>query len=280
MKKRKINLFKKSKPFIFYEMMSLISASVAFVSASGLLNGWWQTVLISIGTGLFTSAIVSFSFWKIQKECEKRIADKRRNDFMKQFKILAYSIVQSKSINMFPCQNLTLDLCDYVKNQHRWFHNYWKRIDVNNYTENETALRTEQMTSFINNHAIKLKLLFDERVTWGEGNFSEWQLSELKGLYGYFCESKYYIENKNYKSAFLSFAWFFEIFMRIVTQDEFDELKHFNLIKFMYDELGNLSISEEEFDKKEPMIKFAKDFNKIRHENNKNLYGVKANGQT
>lgn len=260
--------------FIIGEMCILISISIAFISASALVNDWCQALFISIGTGLLASAIVSFAFWEIQRESEKRIACKRRSDFMEQFKILAYNIIHD--INWSCGQSTLLSLNDYIKSQHRWFHEYYKKIVAENAAEDETDLRIKQMTQFIKEYTRDLQSAFDARVVWEDGNFSEWQLKELKGLYNEFCDCKDYQESKNYQSAFLSFAWFLEIFKRIMTEDSFDELKYFDLMQFSYDDVGQLTIIDDKFDEKEIMFKFAKNFNQIRHDNYKKYYGKNA----
>jgi len=147
MKKRKKNPFKKPIPFIIYEIICLIGLSLSLILISELLEGWWQTLLISLGTGVLASAIVSFAFWEIQRESEKRIAYKRRGDFMEQFKVLAYNIIHN--INWSCGQSALLSLNDYIKIQHRWFHEYYKKIVAENVNKEEADLRIKQMVQFI-----------------------------------------------------------------------------------------------------------------------------------
>ena len=270
MKRRNRNEVKVSGSFI---IVSLIAEGVAIglSIASALTEGVIQSIFIGLTTGIMSSAVVSFAVWAMQKDQERVKANNCRRDFMMQFKILSYKLINN--VNMAQNQDTKLSLKDYIKLQHRWFHDYYKRIVAENTTESETELRIKQITQFIEKYERNLRSIFESRIIWEDGNFSDWQLKELKDLYEEFCDCKDYIERNNYKYAFLSFASFLEIFKRVMTEDSFNELEYFNLMQFNYNENGTLTINEEEFNDQEKMFKFAKDFNKIRMENYKKYYG-------
>lgn len=274
MKKRKKKLFKKQTPFIVYEIVSLVLLSLVLISTSSLLEGWWQTLLISLGTGVLASAIVSYAFWKIQKESENRISKQKRALFMYDAKICFYNLIGC--IDFVRSKSCEYSLEEYIKNQHRWFHEYYKKLIADNEDKAETELRIKQLDNFIEEMDIQLCSLFESNATWKEGNFDEWQLSELRSLFKVYNETKIYFSKNNYKQAFLSFAEFLEVFKRVLTGNKFEELHDFTLITFSYDENGNLTMNEEDFEEQESFFKFAKNFNRIRHENYIKYYGKNA----
>lgn len=271
MKKRKKNPFKKPIPFIIYEIICLIGLSLSLILISELLEGWWQTLLISLGTGVLASAIVSFAFWKVQKDSELRIAKQKRALFMYDAKICFYNLIGS--IDFAPNVSCECTLEEYIKNQHRWFHEYYKKLVADNEDKAETELRIKRLNNFIEDFDMQFCSLFESNATWKEGNFDEWQLSELRSLIKDYNETKIYFGKDNYKQAFLSFAEFLEVFKRIITDNKFEELRNFTLISFSYDENGKLTVNEEDFEEQESFFKFAKNFNQIRRENYKKYYG-------
>ncbi len=66
---------------------------------------------------------------------------------MHEFKILYRNVIYS--INFDYSKKAILDLDSYVKKQYRWYHEYYKRIVANNFTEVETMVRIEGITKFI-----------------------------------------------------------------------------------------------------------------------------------
>ncbi len=58
---------------------------------------------------------------------------------------------------------------------------------------------------------------------------------------------------------------------------EFLELSNFNLLKFEYDENGNMSIHESAFEEKEPDFKFAGEFQEVRQQNYIKYYSKQQN---
>lgn len=264
----------KERSFIICEMSILISISLAFISVSWLVNNWCQALFISIGTGLLASAIVSYAFWKIQKESENRIAKQKRALFMYDAKICFYNLIGS--IDFATNVSCECSLEEYIKNQHRWFHEYYKKLVADNEDKAETELRIKQLNNFIEDIDMQFCSLFESNATWKEGNFDEWQISELRSLFKDYNETKIYFNKNNYKQAFLCFAEFLEVFKRVMSGNKFEELRNFTLITFSYDENGELTVNEEDFEKQESFFKFAKSFNRIRHENYIKYYGKNA----
>ncbi|MGN0805761.1 MAG: hypothetical protein ACI4MC_01875, partial [Candidatus Coproplasma sp.] len=242
MKKRMKKLNKKPKPFIFYESLSLVSLSISLIALSSIFDdgSWWQTLFISLGTGVIASAIVSLAFWVIQRENEKRTACKRRFEFMGQFKILSYNILHDINYSQFNGEELSLN--EFIKAQHRWFHEYYKRMVANNTEDYETELRVKQITLFVKIYHRKFISIFENRVVWEDGDFSEHQLEELKKMYNEFYDVIDFLNNKDYMQAFLSMASFLETFKRIMTEDGFKELLNFDLMRFNYDKSGHMNI--------------------------------------
>lgn len=276
MKKRR-NQHKKRDSLLAIEMLSLVGIAIIAINLSLQQTGWLQNLLIGIGTGLLTSAIVSFTFWFIQKINEDTVAVKLRRNFIEQFKIFAFQLLGG--INMTPCQNKTLSLNEYIKLQHRWFHEYYKKLIADNGNDAETELRENQIKKFIKEYTVDIDLLFRPTENWKEGDFSDNQVYELNGLYGEVYKCKYYSKNQQNMSSFLAFASFLEILKRILCDDNFVELQNFTLLKFKYDETGKMQLVDEEFNNKEILFKFAKEFNMIRTKNYKKYYGKKIENQ-
>lgn len=265
---KKLNIWQTA--FIFGTIV-LAGISICLISISSQYEGFTQTLLVSIGTGLLSSAIVSFAFWVIQHIVDVRKKEKQRYLFMKQIRILFYNMLYD--INWSPLNDTTLELNEYIKAQHRWFHDYYKRLVADNGSDSETNQRIKQIKKFNETYSLKMKNIFDGRVVWEESNFTDWQLSELSSLYDDFCECVDYIAQNEFQCAFLFFASFLEVLMRILCKDKFVELNNFACLKYVYDSNGKLKRIDDEFYEKEPDFKFAKDFNAIRYSNYRKYYG-------
>jgi len=247
--------------FIVFGAVELIKNSLRY-------EGWLQNLLLSLGTGAAMSALVSLVFYFNDKLIKKRERLHNRITFMKDFKNLYYHII--RIINFDSETDSTLDLETYVKKQHRWFHEYYKRIYAKSGTDAETQQRIQQLNNFITHIATDISNCFEYNHTWKNGEYSEWQYSELQHFYIGLKNIELYLNQNDYSSAFLEFAEFLERVKRI--SSEFIELENFQLLSFRYDEKTNLKIDQSRFEEKEPFFKFAREFNDIRSNNYKKYY--------
>lgn len=275
MKEKKVKKVKIKDEYLLSEIKSICIFYVLFFLAVVLIHigicmkdSTCQNLFLGLGTGATTSALVSLVFYLNDKEIKKRERLKARKTFMEDFKILFHNIVYS--IDYDTRNNETISLEEYIKDQHRWYHEYYKRMVANNIDEKETADRINSLKEFISDNIIRFQQCFEYDTSWKNGEFSDWQRKEITQIYLGFKDSQTYLENKQYKSAFLEFAYFLEVIKRLST--EFVELNNFNLLTFSYDTKGLLTIQKEKFEEKETTFKFAREFNEIRQRNYKKYY--------
>lgn len=248
-----------------------IFAIVLIVVSFYIKEPWTQSFLLSLGTGAAMSALVSWVFFlhdKLAKKCEKIDA---RAAFMRDFKILYHNMIYAMDFD--EKSSVTMNADQYIKNQHRWYHEYYKRIVAGSDTQEETTARIKQMQSFMNKMKIKFCECFEYNSNWKNGDFRDWQYQEINGFYTSFKKTEEFVNVHNYAFAFLQFSFFLEYIKRMC--GEFVELKNFNLLSFTYDSLGNVKIDRDKFEDKEPMFKFAREFNEIRENNYREHYAEK-----
>lgn len=274
MKEKKAKKVKNKDEYLLSEMKSIcIFWGLFFLAVILMLIGVFtkdttQILFLGLGTGATTSALVSLVFYLNDKEIKKRERLKARKTFMEDFKILFRNMIYSISYDARI--NETISLEEYIKDQHRWYHEYYKRMVANNIDEKETADRINSLKEFISDNLIRFQQCFEYDTNWKNGEFTDWQREELTNIYLEFKDSQTYLENKQYRSAFLEFAFFLETTKRLST--EFIELSNFNLLTFSYDTKGLLTIQTEKFEEKETTFKFAREFNEIRQRNYKKYY--------
>ncbi len=229
---------------------------------------WTQSLFLSLGTGAAMSALVSWVFYINDKIVKKRNRLNARIAFMNDFKILYFRIINN--IDFAKETKGTVDLETYVKKQHRWYHEYYKRIVAESDTKEETAIRRMQLQLFVNSVKTKLYECFEYNPNWRNGAYSEWQHKEIMYVFTAFKNIEIYMDTQDDRSAFLAFAFFLECIKRM--SKEFVELNTFRRLSFTYDSEGKRKANTEEFEAKEPMFKFAREFNEIRNKNYKKYY--------
>ena len=283
MKKLKVcfNLLKiaiaESKTALIIIMLFTVSA-ILMILGFGCTDNRVQSLLIGLGTGAFTSAIVSIVFNVISKEkyqknqleTQKRI----RKTLMDDFRVFFYNVVFL--IDYTPEKDKIFELDVYIKNQHRWFHEYYKQMVAENIEEAETKKRVDQIEEFMSYTLSSFQQCFEYNSMWKDGNYTDWQKRELSQLYSDYKSTQICLQNKRYQRAFLEFSSFLEILKRLV--EKFDELSNFRLLKFSYDSEGELTVQTEAFEEKEPFFKFAREFNEIRESNYKKYYAKDNTG--
>ncbi|MBR6633526.1 MAG: hypothetical protein IKL05_04390 [Clostridia bacterium] len=243
--------------------VGLALLSWALLNGSLICEGWQRDLLMGLGTGAGTSALVSLVFYLNDKQIKKRESLNQRIAFMHEFRFLYWNVITS--INFDKCNGVVLSLEDYVKRQHRWYHEYYKRTVAKSATEEETRLRIERLKEFIASSIARFQELFEYDSAWKNGDYTSWQKTELSGLYVEFKNVRIFLDCNDYESAILEFAYLLERIKRMAS--EFTELKSFELLRFEYDENGSLHIDVSLFEEKEVDFKFAREFNEIRRSN-------------
>ena len=277
-KKGKLKMTASNKKLL-WDFVSVGMGALLIILAGKLIQAslyikdqWTQSLFLSLGTGAAMSALVSWIFYINDKLVKKRERLDARIVFMDDFKFLYNNII--KSINFDKKTSVTIDAENYIKNQHRWYHEYYKRIVANSDTEEETATRIKQLWSFMDSTKIKFCECFEYNSNWKNGEYSERQRKEITYIFSSYRNIESYIESEDYIPAFFEFSYFLECIKRM--SKEFVELSNFNLLSFTYDDLGNLRINTDKFEANEPMFKFAREFNDIRNQNYKKYYSEKS----
>lgn len=249
------------KSIALFAFLAIIASVLILISVKYV--GWLQNLFLGLGTGAATSALVSIVFYLNDKQIKIREQINCRDIFMYEFKILYRNIIYS--INFDYSKGATLDFETYVKKQHRWYHEYYKRMIADNYTDIETKARKECLEEFVSLNLPRFEQIFEYSSEWKKGNYTSWQKTELLNFYNEFKSIQIHLERNNYKASFFEFSYLLERIKRLC--GEFLELRNFNFLKFEYDNKGNMRIEDTIFEEKEPDFKFAREFQDIRNKN-------------
>ena len=252
--------------------IGLFLAAWLLITLSFYCDGWHQNLLLGLGTGAATSAIVSYVFYSNDKQAKKREALLNRIKFMKDFKIIYYNILYL--IDFDRQIDKQIDLDTFIKNQHRWFHDYYKKMVAGSECTDETALRINQIEQFMIAISVRIPPCFEYNMAWKQSDFSEWQARELNNFYVGIKTIEIYLKQKRYQDAFCEFAYVLETLKRMPS--EFVELESFKLIDFIYKPNSELTMQLSKFECKEPFFKAAREFQKIRHNNYKKFFSEKS----
>lgn len=258
----------KLKAFKFKLVVFTFVTAVLLAAVSICHSGWSQNLILGIATGIFTSSLISLIMLLYQEKNEKINRLNDRIKLMDRFKTVAYNLIHN--INFAKINNRELTVEDYIKEQHRWFHEYFKRIVAKSDSEEETQQRMEQIREFYNGN-LYLKFLFENYNPDAQA-YMGMQYSDLISFREKYFLTWELLSNNKADDAIFWFSEFLEIFKRLISEDEFYELNNFNKLKFNYDDLGHIAINYTEFEQSETQFKFAREFNQIRTRNYKKYY--------
>ena len=141
-----------------------ILAMVLIAASSCIKEPWTQSLLLSLGTGAAMSALVSWVFYLHDKLVKKREKIDARIVFMYDFKILYHNMINAMDFD--ERSSVTINTEQYIKNQHRWYHEYYKRIVAGSDTEEETGVRIKRLQSFMDSMKIKFRECFEYNLNW------------------------------------------------------------------------------------------------------------------
>lgn len=251
------------KVIIYLILAILLLISIVFICCGLFCECVDKDLFIGLGTGAATSFVVSGVFYLINELNTKMKELKNRDKFIFDFKSLLY-----RSIDIIDFASLNdgeYDFQQYLKEQHRWFHNYVKKMDANADTDGETQKRLTDLTNYINSEEFMYRLAFGSPFLWRNSGFNKYQIIEIESLYKNFETLLISLKNQQLYRLFLTFSEIFDDINR--TLDLFSELESFKLLKINIKN-GRSEIIYKNFEEKEPLFKFIREFNNIRHENN------------
>ena len=214
------------------------------------------------GVGILSSSIVSITFYYVIV-LEKRIyAKKKRANFFDKFIIGLYN--QILDFDTYTSFNEQITLNDFLRKEHRCYHECYKRIIAKNSDSNEVK---ELMSKIIENvHLTKFYFIECENN----------KIIETERISSFFTLRKkieYYSDKQDIEAIGFMADYITDIRHLI---EYIPELKHFASIKYVFTE-GELEIHRDTFFKEEKFIKFANDFNNIRRKNIIKKYGKEKN---
>lgn len=97
----------------------LVALALILVIISTEWKGWMQNLLLGLGTGAATSALVSLAFYLNDKQIKRRDSFRSREKFMCSFKIFYYNLVCAVDFAEKEDGDRTVMLEEYIKMQHR-----------------------------------------------------------------------------------------------------------------------------------------------------------------
>lgn len=241
----------------------LVLLACVLICCSCSSTGWVQNLLVGLGTGAVTSASVSLVFYLNDKQIKLRERLRSRMLFMKKFKTLYYNFVFAMDFERR--KDETVGLETYIKNQHRWHHDYYKKMVAGSDNEEETKVRIEQLKIFMLRNSAQIRACFEYSDDWENGEYDTWQRSMLSRFHRGIIETQIALELGNSRLAFFEFTYLLEEAKKLWSG--FEELKNFGLLTFTYDSDGELNVNDSKFEDKEKFFKYAKQFNEARIQN-------------
>lgn len=247
--------------YLIYIFAALALVAIVLIGEAQKYEGFKRELNLSIGSGLLTSFLVSLAFVFAGKTRAKIETMKQRKSFLFDFKMLLHSMITYFDFDA--SFNSCVGYTDYLKIQHRWFHEYYKRTIAKNSSLKETNIRKKQILDFYTTQSAWIKQYFEFDSRWKNCDLSESEKNLLNSIYISFKKSEISIEQKAYKQLFCDFAFFLEWISRL--PDTFPELENFMLITFVSGEDGvNSDFSK--FYEKERLLAKINEFHKTRKE--------------
>ena len=223
-----LNVFERhfSLYYLIYIFAFLLVAAIVLIGQAAKSEGIQKDLCLSLGTGVITSFLVSLAFIFAGKTMRKIDAIKQRESFMLDFKILLHSMITyldfDKSISS------PVDYYGFLKIQHRWFHEYYKRTVAKNSSLKETNLRKKQIADFYKSQSAWIKQYFEFDSRWKNCYLGQNEKYLLDNFYISFKKTEISLEQKSYQQMIHDFAFFIEWLSRL--PQAFLELRNFKLI--------------------------------------------------
>lgn len=238
----------------------MLLCAIALVGQGVMSSGDQRDICLSMGTGLITSFIVSLAFVFAGKTMHKIEAMRQRESFLHDFKIVLHSMVTY--LDFDKSLESPANYAGFIKKQHRWFHEYYKKAFAKNSSLKETNLRKKQISDFYKTQSIWMKQCFEFDSRWKSGYFIQNEKNLLNNLYIFYKKTEISMEQKSSTQAFCDFAFFLEWLSRL--PDTFHELRHFKLITVSSLD-GNLSFDFSKLYEKEKLLSGIDSFHNTRN---------------
>ena len=249
--------------YLIYIFAFLLIAAIVLIGQAAKSDGFQKELCLSLGTGLITSFFVSLAFVFSEKTKRKIESIKQRESFLFDFKMLFHSMLTyldfDKSISS------PSDYIGFLKIQHRWFHEYYKRMVAKNTSLKETNVRVKQISDFFKAQSGWIKQYFEFDSRWKNCYLNDNERNLLNRFYISFKKAEISLEQKTTKQLFYDFAFFIEWLSRF--PETFLELRNFKIITVSSKE-ANIVFDFEKFYEKEKHLAFINDF----HETRRNIY--------
>ena len=242
--------------------------AIALIGQAVKSSGIQRDICLSMGTGLITSSIVSLLFVFAGKTMRRIESMKQRESFLLDFKMILHSLITY--LDFDKSLDSTLGYADFIKKQHRWFHEYYKKAFAKNVSLKETNLRKKQISDFFKTQSIWIKQCFEFDNRWKNSYLTQSEKSLLSNLYVSYKKTEVSMEQKSSTQAFYDFAFFLEWLSRL--PDTFRELKHFKLISVSLED-NEIRFDYSEFYKKEKILAGIDSFHETRNKKYLENYG-------
>lgn len=261
---------KKKEPkfkFVFYLILALIWTIGVILTIKG--EKYKISTLVSLGTGLITSGIITVIFnWLIAKQnkINKRM---QRKKFFKSSIINFYDLIMS--LNITNLKNVSLkNSHEFIHANHRYYHEYYKRMIANYKNSTETLLRMDDIDEFIHINNLFFEKLKNTNYLITEEGFDENEIGLIDSLSEDYYQVKYFYEKSDELNAIYYMAMLLNTIARVL--QEVNEYKLLNAMQFEFNECGALNINKSELYTRMTLIKFIDEFRNTRSTNYKKNY--------
>lgn len=247
---------------------ALISVIVLLIGI-GLITYGQDTMFVpDIGIGLLTSSVVTLVFLFNDYIRGKITNRNSRVLFFEEFILFLFDSL--RSLPLLNEKNVNYDMKDYLVQQHRSFHDNYKKVIVNGQNDSEILELKKLAWEIINSNKVGLDKIFNSmsyRVE--EGPFTKHELDLLSTYYSEFQAMVNTMNDENNAVIYHTAMWLTSN-RRLL--EVFDELEDMATIYIYFDEEGKCKIDYSAYIHKEPFFRFKLEFQEIRRNNYEKLY--------
>lgn len=223
--------------------------------------------IYDLGLGLFSSAIISLIFMKIQMVSDNIRSNKKKIAFYETFYIYCYNMV--RDLPDIVRKDAIITCKDYIIEVHREFHEPYKKFIAKNLDQKEKNKCFKKITNFVNSYEENINFMFEIY----KSNIDCFDGKEVKLLNDFFLEFKQISNNKKDEYKLLAMAKFLTTFRRMIK--EIKNLQTLDLLKFEF-KSKKLIIHTEEFFQVETFLKDVEKFQNTRQANIMKHYSKKT----
>ena len=260
---------KKYKLDIIFSLVILLALVIVtlFFLLSTYADEPFRGIYVGLATGLISSSVVSIFIYLHDKHKLKLQENVLFEKYQNQLKNYIYY-----SLDLFDFAEISdgeYSYVDFIKIQHRWFHDYSKKMQVDNYNKNEVTKRIKQINKYVVSTFSKFMYFVKDDYKINSSGLSE---SNFEWIKNFIFDYVYCYDDINKNSTY-SLILYFSSYLECISQisNYFKELGSFKKLKFVVND-GKITIFKEDFYKAEPFFKWLDDFTIIRDETIKKAY--------